>query len=105
MRIAYLSTDTGIPVLGNKGASVHIREVCLALQELGNEVFIITTNKGNYPVNFPIPIYEVKPLTSKLLGSDFRKIFTNWKVYKEAGKIFKKENPLREIRIVWLCRD
>ncbi len=93
MKIAYLSTDTGIPVLGNKGSSVHVREVCLALQELGNEVFIVTSNRGNYPVDFPLPIYEVKPLTAKLLGSDFRKIITNRRFYKEAGKIFRKEKP------------
>lgn len=93
MKIAYLSTDTGIPVLGNKGSSVHIREVCLALQELGNEVFIITTHMGNYPAKLPIPIYEVEPLTAKILGADFRKIFTNWKFYREAEKIFRKEKP------------
>ena len=27
MKIAYICTDIGVPVLGNKGASVHVREL------------------------------------------------------------------------------
>ncbi len=33
MKIAYICADTGIPVLGNKGASVHIREFTDAVVE------------------------------------------------------------------------
>ncbi len=33
MKIAYTGADTGIPVLDNKGASVHIREFTAALVE------------------------------------------------------------------------
>ncbi len=33
MKIAYICVDTGIPVLGNKGASVHIREFSDSLVE------------------------------------------------------------------------
>jgi hypothetical protein len=33
MKIAYIGADTGIPVLDNKGASVHIREFTGALVE------------------------------------------------------------------------
>src|SRR5689334_6854051 len=42
MKIAYLCTDLGIPVLGSKGASIHIREFSGALVELGHEVQIYT---------------------------------------------------------------
>lgn len=31
MRIAYLTADYGIPVFGNKGASIHVREMSTAL--------------------------------------------------------------------------
>jgi glycosyltransferase involved in cell wall biosynthesis len=38
MRIAYVSGDRGIPLLGNKGASVHLRSLAAALTRRGNEV-------------------------------------------------------------------
>jgi glycosyltransferase involved in cell wall biosynthesis len=40
MKIAYICADPGIAVLGNKGASVHVREFTEALVELGHEVHI-----------------------------------------------------------------
>ncbi len=40
MKIAYLCADPGIPVLGNKGASVHVREFTDALVSLGHDVRI-----------------------------------------------------------------
>ena len=43
MKIAYICADQGIPVLGNKGASVHVREFTDALVELGHEVRIYST--------------------------------------------------------------
>ncbi len=30
MKILYLCADSGVPVLGNKGAAVHVREMCAA---------------------------------------------------------------------------
>ncbi|HEX8990639.1 MAG TPA: glycosyltransferase family 4 protein [Anaerolineales bacterium] len=40
MKIAYLCADPGIPVLGSKGASVHVREFTDALVALGHDVRI-----------------------------------------------------------------
>ena len=40
MKIAYICADPGIPILGNKGASVHVREFTNALVELGHQVQI-----------------------------------------------------------------
>src|SRR5712692_7282253 len=40
MKIAYICADPGIPVLGNKGASVHVREFTGALAALGHQVRI-----------------------------------------------------------------
>lgn len=40
MRLLYLSADPGIPVLGHKGASVHVRELATALSHLGADVAI-----------------------------------------------------------------
>lgn len=42
MRILYISADYGIPILGNKGGSVHVREMAKVFHQLGHEVFTIT---------------------------------------------------------------
>jgi glycosyltransferase involved in cell wall biosynthesis len=42
MKIAYICADPGVPVLGNKGASVHVREFTDALVELGHQVRIFS---------------------------------------------------------------
>ena len=47
MRIAYLTADFGIPVLGTKGASAHVRGLVKALQEEGHEVFVLASNIGD----------------------------------------------------------
>ena len=38
MRLLYLSCDPGIPVLGRKGASVHVREMVCAFESAGASV-------------------------------------------------------------------
>jgi len=47
MRIAYLTSDFGVPVLGTKGASVHVRRMVGALAERGHEVRVLTPNRGS----------------------------------------------------------
>ena len=51
MRVAYLNFDRGIPVLGNKGGSVHVRAVVTALARLGHDVTLLcsTAGEGNAP--------------------------------------------------------
>jgi glycosyltransferase involved in cell wall biosynthesis len=39
-RILYLTADPGVPVLGHKGASVHVRELCTSFAQAGVEVHI-----------------------------------------------------------------
>ncbi len=46
MQIAYLCADRGVPVLGDKGASVHIREFVSALARLGHEVTLLCAREG-----------------------------------------------------------
>ncbi len=56
MRIAYFLADHGIPVFGSKGASVHVRSLCQAWSDLGHEVVLFCTKRGNEP---PDCAYEV----------------------------------------------
>jgi len=47
MKILYLNPDRGIPVLGDKGASVHVREFVTAAVELGHEVVLACATLGS----------------------------------------------------------
>ena len=38
MRLVYLCSDPGIPLCGDKGASVHLRSVARALADAGHRV-------------------------------------------------------------------
>ena len=59
MKIAYLCTDFGVPVFGNKGASIHVRELTRALRGLGHEVVILCTRLGGpEPAGFDVPVLE-----------------------------------------------
>jgi glycosyltransferase involved in cell wall biosynthesis len=62
MRLAYLCTDLGVPVCGNKGASIHVRELSRALQKLGHEVLIVCGRRGGCaPKGFNVPLVEFPP--------------------------------------------
>src|SRR5918995_34123 len=49
MRIAYLTADFGVPVLGTKGASTHVRALVRELRRLGHELLVLTPNMGDEP--------------------------------------------------------
>ncbi len=49
MRVAYLLPDPGIPVGGVKGASVHVQEVCRALQAKDCDVLLIAARAAGEP--------------------------------------------------------
>lgn len=49
MRIVYVSADRGIPVFGEKGASIHIQEMIRAFARLGHEVRCIAARAGDGP--------------------------------------------------------
>jgi glycosyltransferase involved in cell wall biosynthesis len=70
MRLLYLSCDPGVPVLGHKGASVHVREMASALCNLGVDVAIASprTEPAGDAVDAPIrllPLPRVSPDASE----------------------------------------
>lgn len=48
----YLTTDPGIPVLGHKGASVHVREMAGALHAAGAEVVVVSSRVHDAGASF-----------------------------------------------------
>ena len=74
MRILYLNPDRGIPVLGDKGASVHVREFVTALARHGHEIVLLCANlgEGNAPppgtlIEIPVET-DVSALERECLG-------------------------------------
>ncbi len=61
MRILYLNLDRGIPVEGDKGASVHVREFVAAASSLGHEVTLACTTRGTGNPPPPARILEFAP--------------------------------------------
>jgi len=59
MNIAYLCADRGIPVLGDKGASVHVREFVTALAGQGHEVTLLCATRGEGNACPPVRIIEL----------------------------------------------
>ena len=67
MKILYINLDRGIPVLGDKGASVHVRSFITAAARLGHEVALVcpVLGAGNPPPPgrlLELP-YEADPVT------------------------------------------
>jgi glycosyltransferase involved in cell wall biosynthesis len=62
MKFAYVCSDFGVPLDGSKGASIHVREMSRALQNLGHEVVILTPRPGgDAPRDFDVPVLDLEP--------------------------------------------
>jgi glycosyltransferase involved in cell wall biosynthesis len=65
MKILYLCPDLGIPVLGHKGASVHVRELTGAFKRAGHRITLAAQllNKSPWetPAAFDMPLLQIRP--------------------------------------------
>jgi glycosyltransferase involved in cell wall biosynthesis len=64
MNVLYVCADRGIPVLGNKGASVHVRSLAAAMHHLGHRVTLVARrwDEGNpAPSLHRLELLEKKP--------------------------------------------
>jgi glycosyltransferase involved in cell wall biosynthesis len=61
MRLLFLSADPGVPVLGHKGASIHVRELICALAALGAEVHVASPRIGweGDALEAPVSMHEI----------------------------------------------
>ena len=66
MRLLYVSADHGIPVLGHKGASVHVRELVTALTEEGAHVTLVSPRIGpeGDRLDAPAELLELEPVVA-----------------------------------------
>src|SRR5207247_4557317 len=67
MRLLYVSADPGIPVLGHKGASVHVRELVTALSAEGARVALASPRvapEGDR-LDAPVDLIEFEPVVAR----------------------------------------
>ncbi|MCX7044818.1 MAG: glycosyltransferase family 4 protein [Candidatus Sumerlaeota bacterium] len=77
MRICYLVADAGIPILGRKGCSTHVRETCRELASAGHEVTLFAANRGDDEYNLQgTDLRLIPPYARKWLGADLRMLLT-----------------------------
>lgn len=115
MKILYLCPDFGIPILGYKGSSVHIRELIAAFDRAGHSVVVSAPMATRTPWEKPQPVAAeflhlkasttVTPLfqmigayTEKLgidssLASEIRRIAYSMEVEPRLIRRFKKAPP------------
>jgi glycosyltransferase involved in cell wall biosynthesis len=64
MRVLYLSADPGVPILGHKGASVHVRELASAMDAAGATVTVVSPRigPGSDVLQAPIELISIEPV-------------------------------------------
>lgn len=60
MRIAYVCADHGIPLFGDKGGAVHIRELVRAMAALGHDVHVLAARTSEPDADFPARFSTVR---------------------------------------------
>jgi glycosyltransferase involved in cell wall biosynthesis len=65
-RLLYLTADRGVPVLGHKGASVHVRELCTAFAQAGVEVHIASPriDSEGEQLSAPAKLHRIAPVAA-----------------------------------------
>ena len=76
MRILYVCSDLGIPVLGNRGGSIHVRSLVNAFTRAGHSVVLasplLTKSSWETPARLDVPVIHVPP--SSLTDSASRSV-------------------------------
>lgn len=72
MRLLYLSTDPGVPVLGRKGASVHVRAVVNAIAATGTEVVVASPRVAfeGEALESRVALVEIAPVLPKAFADE-----------------------------------
>ena len=74
MRIAYVCTDPGIPLWGDKGAANHVREFVAALDQLGHRTTLFVARTGDGPRSLDVPVRRIRAAAPRAdLPSDLQR--------------------------------
>lgn len=116
MKILYLCSDLGIPILGNKGAAVHVRAMASAFTEAGHEVVVASPilNKSPWerPASLEASVLHIPPSdeakdaafairafddalgsVAQTLPGEIRRILYNQEIQKRIARRFDRHPP------------
>ena len=103
MKILYVNLDAGIPLLGAKGASAHVRSLVVALTEIGHDVTVLARNTGGpepiLPDNIRVvsitPDNSVQALASlsRESSNELSALFQNSDDYHALLNVVQRERP------------
>lgn len=110
LKIGYICSDVDIPLLGQEGCSVKIREFTDALVEAGHDVFILCNWLGEgRGVSLKARVYHVQPsdlnalawqllqeepqVQDNHLERDLKSLLFNYWLQKEGAEIIEREQP------------
>ena len=115
MKILYLCPDSGIPVLGRKGASIHVREMIAAFARGGHQVVlaaqVLSKSSWEKPAEIAASVVRLRPAASALgaaqgvkrfitqlglassLPGELRRILYNQEVEGELMRRFESDPP------------
>ncbi len=60
MKIAYVTMDSGAPIAGKTGASIHICEIVNAFCALGHQVTVVATRRGDQSFSVGADTHDVE---------------------------------------------
>ena len=110
MKILYLCCDSGIPVLGYKGASIHVRELVSAFRRAGHDVIVaaqlLNKNPWETPASLDARVVQIRlgapSVTSVAAVKEFQEIIG---VESSLGSEFRKMLFNREVMASELKRQ
>lgn len=87
MRLCYVSADFGIPVFGDKGASVHIQAMVESLMALGHDVRIVAPQLGAVPSGTPVKLHRPKTRLPEISEADLQRATQSDRIFKERRNL------------------
>ena len=87
MKLCYVSADFGIPVFGDKGASVHIQAMVSALLELGHDVSVVAPQLGMVPGEHGARFHRPKTKLPVITEDDLKRAEQSDRVFKERRNL------------------
>jgi glycosyltransferase involved in cell wall biosynthesis len=110
MKIGFLCSDIDIPLFGDEGCSIHVRDFTDALVDLGHDVFIVCPSLGEgTSVQIKSRLYHLEPRGLDALGwglveqeliiqnqhleRDLRSVAYNFWLQSGGASIIEREKP------------
>src|ERR1051325_1646242 len=109
MKIGYICSDIDIPLFGDEGCSIHVRDVTDAWVDIGHEVFILSASLGEPAMPTKAKVYEIQPTGLEAVGwsaleeepivqdhhleRDLRSVVYNAWLNHEGAAIVERERP------------